>query len=155
MDVRWIPVLAATLGVLGGVGGAFVGGRVANEGQEKGFTRERAAELQDLRIDAYGTFLATAEEVAQNYVEHAPEERSPADNAAIDAALVRLLVAKARVALVAQGPLDSEVNRRAYAVTQKLTAAREAASDSEVLNDYVDEANRFLVAARADIETSK
>ena len=55
MSDRWIPVLAAVVGVIGGIGGAYIGGAVANEGQETRFERERAAALQDLRMDTYGT----------------------------------------------------------------------------------------------------
>jgi hypothetical protein len=35
MNERWIPVLAAVVGVLGGMGGALVGGSVANQGLER------------------------------------------------------------------------------------------------------------------------
>ena len=35
MNERWIPVLAAVVGGLGGMGGALVGGSVANQGQER------------------------------------------------------------------------------------------------------------------------
>src|SRR6266498_3726505 len=128
-----MPVLAATLGVLGGVGGAFVGGWVANEGQVKGFTREREAAMQDLRIEAYGNFIAIAEQVDGLYLAHAPGNRSPADNKEIDDALTRLLVAKARVGLVAQGPADSDVNEAAYVVVGELYKVRETASDDRDL----------------------
>jgi hypothetical protein len=56
----WIPVLAAVVGLVGGVGGAFVGGEVANKGQEQQFENQRTAELQDLLIDTYGTYLRDA-----------------------------------------------------------------------------------------------
>ncbi|MDQ5874067.1 MAG: hypothetical protein M3526_01635 [Actinomycetota bacterium] len=63
MDGRWMAILAAALGVLGGVGGAFVGGSMANEGQERQFEADRAAAIQDLRIETYGNYLGTAQEV--------------------------------------------------------------------------------------------
>jgi Methylmalonyl-CoA mutase len=44
-----MPILAAGLGVLGGIAGAFIGGYVANEGQERRFEKERAAAEQDGR----------------------------------------------------------------------------------------------------------
>ena len=93
MDARWMPILAAAIGVLGGVGGALVGGFAANEGQEKGFERERAAAIQDLRIEEYGTFIGTAEEVSLTLVASSPEDE-------LRQTFKRLLVAKARVFLV-------------------------------------------------------
>ena len=53
----WIPVLAAVVGLVGGVGGAYVGGEVSNNGQEQQFENQRAAELQDLLIGAYASYL--------------------------------------------------------------------------------------------------
>jgi hypothetical protein len=64
MDARWLPILAAALGVLGGVLGALAGGWIANEGQESQFKSERAAEIQNFRIEAYGNFAGTAEALA-------------------------------------------------------------------------------------------
>jgi hypothetical protein len=61
MAERWFPVLAAVLGLLGGIGGAAVGGYVANKGQEQRFKEERAARIRDVRIDAYVKFLRAAE----------------------------------------------------------------------------------------------
>jgi hypothetical protein len=56
----WIPVLAAVVGLIGGVGGAYVGGEVANRGQEQQFENQRTAELQDLLIGAYARYLRDA-----------------------------------------------------------------------------------------------
>jgi hypothetical protein len=53
----WIPVLAAVVGLIGGVGGAYVGGEVSNNGQEQQFENQRLAEVQDLLIGAYGNYL--------------------------------------------------------------------------------------------------
>jgi hypothetical protein len=54
---RWVPVFIALLGVLGGIGGAFVGGFIANEGQDQRFKNEREAARHDLRQDAYANYL--------------------------------------------------------------------------------------------------
>jgi hypothetical protein len=54
---RWMPVFIALLGVLGGIGGAFVGGSIANEGQDQRFKNEREAARHDLRQDAYANYL--------------------------------------------------------------------------------------------------
>ena len=65
MNERWIPILAGVIGVVGGVGGAVVGGVIANEGQEKQFEKDRAAQLQDLREQTYVKFVGAAERVHQ------------------------------------------------------------------------------------------
>jgi hypothetical protein len=57
MSERWIPVLSAVVGVIGGLGGAVIGGYVANEGQEQRFHDERAAHVQDLRRDRYVNYV--------------------------------------------------------------------------------------------------
>jgi hypothetical protein len=57
MSERWIPVLSAVVGVLGGLGGALIGGFVANEGQEQRFNDERAAHIQDVRRDRYVNYV--------------------------------------------------------------------------------------------------
>ena len=61
MNERWLPVLAAILGVLGGVAGAAVGGYVANQGQERRLEAERASRMLDRRINAYVELLRAAE----------------------------------------------------------------------------------------------
>ena len=57
---RWIPVLAAVLGVLGGMGGALVGGSIAKQTQEQTFENQRQAARDDLRRDAYTNYLQRA-----------------------------------------------------------------------------------------------
>lgn len=61
MSERWIPVIAAIVGVLGGMGGAFVGGYVANKGEQQRFKEEQAAKTEDFRRDTVVKFLAAAE----------------------------------------------------------------------------------------------
>ena len=57
---RWIPVVAATVGVLGGMGGALVGGYISIQGQEEQFEDQRIAAKDDLRQDAYANYLQEA-----------------------------------------------------------------------------------------------
>jgi hypothetical protein len=54
---RWIPILAAAVGVLGGMGGALVGGYISNQGQEQQFENQQEAARVDLRRDAYARYL--------------------------------------------------------------------------------------------------
>lgn len=61
MPEHWVTVVAAVLGLLGGMGGAAVGGYIANRGEQQRFELERAAQIRDLRLDAYVTLLRAAE----------------------------------------------------------------------------------------------
>jgi hypothetical protein len=44
MSDRWVPIVAAVVGVIGGMGGAYIGGSVANEGQRQRFEEQQVAE---------------------------------------------------------------------------------------------------------------
>ncbi|SRR6266508_4378436 len=61
MVERWLPVAAAILGVAGGMGGAYVGGSVANEGQQQRFEQEQMVQRQELRREAYVQFIQELE----------------------------------------------------------------------------------------------
>jgi hypothetical protein len=63
MSDRWLPILAAVVGVLGGMGGAFIGGYVANEGQQQRFKEEQASQLRDLRRNAFAEYLRAVQGV--------------------------------------------------------------------------------------------
>jgi hypothetical protein len=99
MNDRWLPVFAAILGVLGGVGGAAVGGYIANQGQEQQLEAERATRMRELRIDTYVKFLVAAENEATDANEHrdvvvkaaADEVALVAGNDAVPVAASRLL----------------------------------------------------------------
>lgn len=58
---RWIPVVAAILGVVDGMGGAYVGGSVANAGQQQRFESERISQTQNLRRATYVSFVRELE----------------------------------------------------------------------------------------------
>ena len=137
MDSRWMPLFAAAVGVVGGVGGAYIGGVVANEGQEQQSQSERAAAVQDLRRDAYENFLGTAQELQVAAL--ARGAHSPAE---LDAIAVRLYVAKARVDLV----------------TDKAAVKQAAAKVMAAFTDPTPKANpatqEFLDEARDDVEAS-
>jgi hypothetical protein len=63
MSERWIPVVAAIVGVLGGMGGAFIGGYVANKGEQQRFKEEQVAKTENFRRDTVVKFLAAAEKL--------------------------------------------------------------------------------------------
>ena len=129
MSEPWIPVLAAILGLLGGVGGAAVGGFVANEGQERRFEHERATETRDRLLETYVKFVRAVEDEHFN----APTT---------DDRIVR--TAEAEVGLVASGP----------AVRQAATRLTEYVLFGDVDNEeeYTRRTNEFLDAAHAEIE---
>ena len=151
MDARWMPLFAAAVGVLGGVGGALVGGFIANQNQEEGFRRERAAAKQDLRVEAYADFLGTAEGLVEAY--------RAEDEAKVQELLVKLFVSRARVRLVFENP---EVEKAATNVGDAVTSdATEEESetcdgdqtciDQEQFDDYEAAAKAFLARAREEI----
>jgi hypothetical protein len=52
--------LAALVGLIGGLGGAAIGGAIANEGQEQRAMDQREAQLQDLAIETYSSYVRIA-----------------------------------------------------------------------------------------------
>jgi hypothetical protein len=52
-----VPILAAVLGLVGGMAGAYVGGSVANAGQQQRFDNERQTRIENLRIATYTSYL--------------------------------------------------------------------------------------------------
>ena len=127
MAERWIPVLAATLGLLGGIAGAAVGGYVANKGQEQRFEEERAARIREVRLETYVRFLRAAE----NEYFHPAES----DDDIVTAA-------EAEVALVARSPELREA-------AERLKALLNTENEGE-LNEA---RARFLDLAHSEIET--
>jgi len=142
-----MPIFAAGLGVLGGVGGAFVGGSVANEGQREGFKRQRAAAMQDLRIEAYANFLGTAEGLVGGYA-------AGSTDAERRTALVKLLSAKARGLIVQENP---DVGNAAYEVATAITGdgRPKNRSHQQELADYKAAAEVFVALARHEISESE
>jgi hypothetical protein len=61
MPERWVPLLAATVGLIGGVGGAYIGGVVAIQEQQERFENEQRTETRNLRINAYVDLLKACE----------------------------------------------------------------------------------------------
>ena len=136
--------MAAGLGILGGIGGAFVGGWVANQGQERRFERERAAAIQDLRIDAYGAVLESGQKVVLDF-------QSEASDAEQKAALAALFAAEARVALIGGTP---EVRLWAQKVREALTEPASTPIEQQIA-DYVQAVNTFLRVSREEIANSQ
>jgi hypothetical protein len=128
MSERWIPVVAAVLGVLGGMGGAFIGGNVANEGQEKRFEDEQAVRAGDLRRGAYAHLL---------------EEAAAVQFAVSPKGIDRLTSAEAKADLFA----NSEVRDAA----QALVDAVKDVAECTAADCYERAQARFIDAAKAQL----
>jgi hypothetical protein len=125
---RWIPIFAAVVGVLGGMGGAYIGGYVANEGQQQRFESEQEARLQDLRRGAYADFV---EEAASVEFMADPKENP----------VTKLLGAEAKAGLYA----DSEIRNAATALSDSV---RDRGSD----DPYNAAVSEFVDAARTQLD---
>jgi hypothetical protein len=74
MSERWLPILAAVVGVLGGIAGAYIGGSMANAGQNQQFENGRRAARQDLRQNTYANYLQAADRLlVELQLSHDPE----------------------------------------------------------------------------------
>jgi hypothetical protein len=135
MDARWIPILAAALGLLGGLGGAFVGGWVANEGEERRFGRERAVAIQDLRRQIYTNYLQTVDGI---------EAKIQVDTDG-KADYVRLRTAEASVSLIAH---RSNVREAAERLADSLSAPKPFND-----RDYLQARGTFIRLAQQEITT--
>jgi hypothetical protein len=105
MGDRWLAVLAAVLGLLGGMGGAAVGGYVANEGQDRRLEHEELARVRDLRIATYTKFLraAEAERSAGGPSDHSEVRTAEAETELVAGSAVRKAAAR-----LLQETLDAE-----------------------------------------------
>jgi hypothetical protein len=145
-----MPIVAAAIGLLGGLGGALVGGWLANETQERRFEKERAAAKQVLLRETYGTYIGTAQEVWAT----ALSGRSPKE---INAVAVRLFVAGARVDLVAE---NDKVSAAAIELRDVLTPEEGTYPEGEEGErqqgaDYKEATKNFLEVARDEIEKTQ
>jgi hypothetical protein len=151
MDARWIPVFAAGLGVVGGVGGALAGGSLANEGQQRRFERERADAKQDALRETYGNYLATAQEILAKYAAQRPQPE-------VDAAYVRLVVAEARVGILAENTRVTEAAAElrealeAEPADKRLSDEEKRALEAQQLAAYQEAAETFRAVARDEID---
>jgi hypothetical protein len=65
MNERWlVPIMVAVVGLAGGLGGSYLGGRSANITQQKQFENQRLADVEDLAVAAYSNFVRTAARIA-------------------------------------------------------------------------------------------
>jgi len=116
--------------------------RWRTKGRTDGSERERAAEIQDLRLDEYSTFIGAAQEVVGKYT-------SGSGDAEVRAALVRLSIAQARVAFIRE---NAEVEEAADALVRTLGDGE--GSTEQHLANYRQAADSFLAAARDEIGTT-
>ena len=137
MNERWIPIMAGVIGVVGGVGGAVIGGVIANEGQEEQFERDRAAEVQDLREQTYVKFVGAAERVHQLGGQTA--------NAEASAALAEVILLSPTLAQ----PATTVLKRAAQTTGEK--TKRQATVEAA----YVTNLDRFVLLAQKEVGIEK
>ena len=140
MDAKWIPVIAASLGVIGGVGGAIVGGALTNAGQEQQIESEREAAEEDLRRVTYAQFLAAADAVATQWAVAKEEWSQERKLEFVQPAVIELFKNRGALELLADAELALAVSRMVEDLTSggKEWTARRA--------DY-------LLLARKEIES--
>ena len=127
MSERWIPVVAAIVGVLGGMGGAFIGGYVANKGEQQRFNEEQIAQTKNFRRDTFVKFLSAAERLR---FEGGTEEK--------------LLAAEEQVSLLSP---SNEVRKAAQEVSQAARVSTRGANDTK----YRRTRDRFIELAQGAI----
>jgi hypothetical protein len=137
--IRWLPLLAALLGVVSGIAGALIGGKVANDGQEKQFRNQRIAELQDLLITDYGRYVRAAEVVADD----SSKSKSIQTVAKVAADEADLSAAEAEVHLVASPEL--------WALAKRVRMAFDAPNEREGIQQYRKARDDFIDKARQEI----
>jgi hypothetical protein len=129
MSERWIPVVAAVVGVLGGMGGAYVGGYVANEGQKQRFEEQQVAQRLELRRETFAAYLRAVQGVITG--SHAET----------------LLTPEANVEIVAQGREVREAALDVAASVDVFIRGRER----KFKPDFLKSRNRFIEAAKAEL----
>jgi hypothetical protein len=141
---RWIPVLAAAVGVLGGVGGALIGGYWANEGQEERLLAEQQAATRNVRRETYATYLQAAESLVQKSAvlnETGGLDTEAEQRAFIQAEGIPVLTARAAVDLVA----EKEVRDAAHAMTDALEKGIEKEKEwTDLRQDFIDEGKKEI-----------
>jgi hypothetical protein len=131
MFERWMPVLVIAVGVLGGMGGALVGGYIANEGQKQRFEDEQAAQRQALMRDVFADYLRAVQGIITG-----------ADSQT-------LLTPEARVEIVARG---DEVGKAAMELAESVGVDILSGQLVENPRTPFKEARiRFIEAARAEL----
>jgi hypothetical protein len=140
---RWIPVLAATVGIIGGMGGALIGGCVANQGQQEQFEDERQAALVDMRREVYATYIQAVESFIQkagSREEQGLLETPEQIQELIDEEGIPALTAQAAVELVA----GDEVQEAVQDIDQAFQAHMEEDEWEPLRNVFIERANKEL-----------
>jgi hypothetical protein len=139
---RWIPILAAVVGLIGGTAGAYIGGYVANQGQEARFNHEDETRQDDLRRTAFADFLQAASNVNQGAGDSNQQ-------------LARVETAEAKVGLFA----TTATQDAASALTDAVYARGDCGGledGSDALQEcYSDKQGQFVAAARAQLENDE
>ena len=119
------------------MGGALIGGFVANQGQEEQFENERMAAVQDVHREAYATYLAaTIRTLHQLELKErgsvSEEEYDESADTAVDAESVVLLLA------------DRDLEDVTIRLTNALTTSDMETVQKTTLREFIDLAKKDL-----------
>jgi hypothetical protein len=128
MSDRWVPIVAAVVGVIGGMGGAYIGGSVANEGQRQRFEEQQAAERQELRRSTFAEYLKAVQGIITG-----------------SAHRETLLTPEAKVEIVAR---NRDVGEAALDVAESVGVYMR---NRKVKRDFLETRSQFIKAAKADL----
>jgi hypothetical protein len=147
MDAKWVPLLAAGFGVVGGVGGAVVGGWLANDAQKNQLESARQAAITDLRRATYAQYVGAVDayvltnEFADAIFKGNREGDQQAAVKFVAPQLTEALKAEAEVELVAKTP-----------VARKAAHLRDKAGEPIHWKEYQPLRRDFIRAATHEIE---
>lgn len=141
MSERWIPIFAAVVGLLGGVGGAAIGGSIANNGQQDRLIQERQTHLEDLLIETFSKYVETAGSAAFQLQDSPPGNIKARIMGEVEAA-------QAQVEFVTSVP---EVRDAALAL-EDLLASVAIDKTSVTYKDYKTARDKFIATAGRSIQ---
>jgi len=124
------------VGVIGGLGGAVIGGYVANEGQEQRFHDERTAHIQDLRRDRYVNYVR--ELIKLTIVGGVP---------------VQAFTAQTDVSLLSSSPAVQRAARELGESAGELNKAMKEGNAPEESRAFSRKLDRFIEVAHKEVES--
>jgi hypothetical protein len=118
MNGRWVPVVAAVVGLLGGMAGAYVGGSVANNGQQQRFESEREAARQDIRQETFAKYLQVANGLLVK-LQIKAQGAAPVTDQELKQGVLDAVAAEAAVDLLADSELQDVANELVTALARE------------------------------------
>jgi len=154
MDAKWMPVFAAAVGVLGGLGGALVGGSLANASEQDRLETERRDVRESLFRATHGEFLAAADaffiSLGLAYSVYNKDDEAIITDAE-DLEITKTIRPEAREFFRAAAAVDLLVNPEVAAAADKLEAQFENPDE----NTYDALRKNFIRLAKEEIQEQR